>query len=292
MIDPTTHSRSRHRYLLVAAALLLALAAAAWYASPDGRLHVYFLDTPGDAFLIQTPRGGFVLVDGGEDPALLALHLGRRLPFWQRHLEAVVLTRSDAARLPGQVAALARYRAAVALAPPDAGGARSEQKSANRSSGLQSSTEELQATWQRLLEEQATPLHTARPGARLNLDGLTLTVLAVETQAAGLVLRLDYGRTSVVLNGAGDITTDAALLADAQPITALAYPWQRELDTPLLAAWQPRVIIFTSAGEASEPALLTMAEREIHGAAVYHERVNGTVELISDGRRVWVLTEK
>jgi beta-lactamase superfamily II metal-dependent hydrolase len=263
------------RFLLPILLLGVALAFAAWVARPDGHLRVIFLDTPGDAILIQTPRGGYVLVDGGSKPSQLTLNLGRRMPFWQRSLAAVILTQGDGERMPGQVAALARYRAELALAPPGV----SESATARE--------------WLRLLEAQDTPIHPARGGERLNLDGAQLTVLTAGDGAeAGMVLRLDYGATSVVVHGTTGTPTDTTLLATAQPITALAYPWQREIDTPLLAAWQPQAIIFTSAYAADEPALHTYHERALNGAALYHEKLDGTVTLISDGRRAWIETEK
>lgn len=251
------------------------LACAAWLARPDGHLHIFFFDTPGDAVLVQTPHGRFVLIDGGNDPALLALHLGRRLPFWRRSLDAVVLTQYDDARLPGQIAALTRYRADLALAPPGE---------------LQSASAQ---EWLRLLESQRTPVHTARMSERLTLDNVALTVLTTgDGDESGLVLRLDYGASSVVLDGAGGEPDEDRLLTSAHPITALAYPWQRELDTPLLAAWQPQAIIFTTAQEADEPALLTYRERALRGAALYHARIDGTVELVSNGRHAWIVTER
>ncbi|MFP4438460.1 MAG: ComEC/Rec2 family competence protein [Chloroflexaceae bacterium] len=264
------------RVLLPILLLSVALALAAWVARPDGYLRVIFLDTPGDAILIQTPHGGYVLVDGGSKPSQLTLNLGRRMPFWQRSLAAVILTQGDGERMPGQVAALARYRAELALTPPGV----SESATARE--------------WLRLLESQDTPIHPARGGERLDLDGILLTVLTAGDGAeAGMVLRLDYGATSVVIHGTTGTPIDEMLLpATAQPITALAYPWQREIDTPLLAAWQPQAIIFTSAYAANEPALHTYHERALNGAALYHEKLDGTVTLISDGRRAWIETEK
>lgn len=253
----------------------LVLALAAWFARPDGYLHLFFLDTPGDAVLLQTPHGEYILVDGGSKPSQLTLNLGRRMPFWQRSLKAVVLTQGDATRMPGQVAALARYRAELALAPP----------------GVPESATARE--WLRLLTTQNTPVHVVQGGERLNLDGVLLTVLAPGGSGeSGMVVRLDYGATSVVIHGAGGEPADELLLQSAQPVTALAYPWQREIDTPLLAAWQPEAIIFTSAYEAEEPALASYHERALNGAALYHEKLDGTVELISDGRRAWVETEK
>ncbi len=255
--------------------LSVLLAGMAWFVRPDRNLRVIFLDTPGDAALIQTPRGSYVLIDGGRKPAGLAMHLGRQLPFWQRRLAAVVLTHNDRQRLPGQVAALARYRADLVLAPP----------------GMEQTA--LVQEWLRLIDSQRMPLHLAQAGDQLQLDGALLTVLSTGNgQESGLVLQLDYGLLRVVFHSAGGTTSDQALIEHAGPITALAYPWQREVDTPLLARWQPQMIIFTTAYEADRPAELSMYERALYGAAVYHPQLHGTVELISDGQRAWVVTEK
>jgi hypothetical protein len=97
----------------------------------------------------------------------------------------------------------------------------------------------------------------------------------------------------VVFAGASDEESEAQMLADAHapnPVTVLAYPWQREMDTPLLAAWQPRAIVFTTAQEREPPALLTYAERAQSGAALYHSALNGTVELVSNGEQAWIET--
>ncbi len=49
--------------------------------APDGRLHLTVLDVgSGDALLVQTPSGRFLLVDGGPSPSRLSDALGRRLP--------------------------------------------------------------------------------------------------------------------------------------------------------------------------------------------------------------------
>src|SRR6476619_7430342 len=130
-----------HRRLAVQATFLaLVLALLAWRAWPSHQLRVIFLETKGDAVLIQTPAGGYVLIDGGSDPSALSAALGRQLPFWQRTLDLVMLTSADSAHLPGQVAALARYRAGLAIAP----------SIAKRSALIDE--------WRRLLAEQHTPI--------------------------------------------------------------------------------------------------------------------------------------
>ncbi len=287
------------RRLLTGAVVVLLLAVLAWSTRSDGRLHIFFLDTAGDAALVQTPEGGYILVDGGADPAALALLLGRHMPFWQRRLDAVVLTRGDQARLPGQVAALSRYRAELALVPelwPQPVGEPlhlAEVAQHLHASDSPAPDVALLHEWLRLLDEQETRLLPAPPGTRIAPGGVLLTLLpTAEQPAAHLVLQLEYGSTRVVFAGAAEAADDAALLAHAQPLTLLAYPWQREMHTPLMEAWQPRALLFTTAYEAPAPAELTYAERSRYGSALYHQRINGTVELVSDGRTAWIEPER
>jgi hypothetical protein len=261
--------------LAAPALCLLLLLAAAWLQRPDGRLHLMLLPAPGDAMLIQTPAGRFVLIDGGRDPAMLAMLLGRELPFWRRDLLAAVLTRADGQRLPGQVAAVARYRAGVVLAPAGLprGGTAGE--------------------WRRLIGAEHVPARALRPGQRLALDGATLTVLAAaEGDEGGAVLLLSYGATRALIHTGGPEGDDAALSAAGPPLDLLIYPWQRELDTPLIRALRPRAIAFSAAYEAHAPALLSYNDRRRLSPRVYHPANDGAVELVSDGRRAWIRTEK
>ena len=257
---------------LLARALLCvaALGALAFWQRPDGQLHIVFLETAGDAALVQTPGGDYVLIDGGGDPAALATLLGRRIPFWQHTLGAVILTSPDKARLPGQVAALARYHADVALAPP----------------ALPQSA--LAREWLRLLSDQRTPVRDARVGTKLAVGGAAIRVIAGGND--GLALAISYGRTSVLVDLAG-ITSDVPP-ATLQPISALAYPWEKAPPQEQLAIWKPKTLIFTTGYQSDKPPLLTIYERAAARAAVYHPKLNGAIELVSDGRQLWVRTER
>lgn len=270
--------RSRWRAPLIQAALVVGvLLWLAWRAQPDGQLHVIFLQTAGDAALIQTPGGQYVLIDGGGDPTAITAALGRRLPFWRRSLDAVVLTALDEAHASGQVAVLARYRANLVIAPPLA------------------SQNALLSEWRHTLASTATPLHTARAGETLKLDSAVLRVLAPgDGEERGMLLRLDYGTTSVVLCQSS-AEKDETALVDAgilRPATLVAFPWQRDPPSGLLAALRPRAIVLTDGFASDRPFEATLKERRIGNEALYHEELNGTIEWISDGRRSRIVTDR
>jgi beta-lactamase superfamily II metal-dependent hydrolase len=273
---PDQPSNPRRRLAAQAAILALVLVLVAWRAWPGPQLRVIFLATKGDAVLIQTPAGGYVLIDGGGDPAALSAALGRQLPFWRRTLDVVVLTMADGAHLPGQVAALARYRAGLVIAPAIA----------KRSA--------LIAEWQRLLAEQHTPIRSARAGQRLDIGGATLSVLATgDGDEGGLVLRLDYGATSVVFDHSGGEADEETLTAvGLRPAGLLVFPWQRDAHNAFVTALRPHAMVLTDGQQADKPIEQTFVERAIGGAPLYHERLDGAITWISDGRRAWVETER
>ncbi|MEN9937118.1 MAG: hypothetical protein RLZZ387_3697 [Chloroflexota bacterium] len=265
MAAEETTPDTRRQTIARAALLLATLAALAWHTRPDGRLHVLFPAVDGDAALIRTPAGGFVLIDGGADPAALAAALGRAMPPWQRHLDAVVLTRADAYRLPGQVAALSRYHSAVALAPP----------TSSRGAAF--------AEWRRLLIDQRTPIRAAHPGARLDIGGATLTVLATDDE--GALLRVEYGATCALLSHTPPLVPPRTL----RRCDLLAFPWERDPRTPLVTQTRARHILLTDGYHADDVVELTYRERAVGGARLYHERIDGAVEWVSDGMRSWVV---
>lgn len=256
---------SRRRLALPLAGLLL-LIGIAWFQRPDGKLHVYMLETVGDAALIQTPAGRFVLIDGGSDPSRLTMLMGQLMPFWRRDLRAVVLTGAGGRRMSAQVAALAHYQPDLIMAPPGLG-----------SHGIA-------GEWRRLAAQM--PTHTLSPGQRIELDGATLSVLAAAAgEQGGAVLLLSYGATRVLWHSGGPAGDEAALHAAGRPLDLLVYPWQRSPTTATVAALRPQAMVLTDAYEAPTPALLSFAERRRSSPQVFHTKADGPIELISDGRR-------
>lgn len=272
-------ARGGWRVLLVGAGLGFALLVAWWWQRPDGLLHVWLLDTPGDAILIQMPQGEVVLLDGGSDPAALALHLGEKLPFWRRRLDALILSDNDPARLPGQIGALQHYHADLLLyAAP-----------------LPTDDAEAQA-WATLLA--TTPAIVPQMGERLAFGGATLTVLdnGAGMRDSGLVLQLDHGSTRVVLAGSMGEQRIPYLLEHAAPATLLVYPWAVVLDHGLMQAWQPQAIAYSRTRRSPAAPQITLAQRAaLSGTPItrqYTRTLHGTIELLSNGRDACIVTTR
>jgi len=109
----------RPRIAVVVATLIIIMAARA--AFPGNRLTATVFDIgQGDAILVQCGRHQ-LLVDGGPDAAVLA-KLGRTMPFFDRTIDAVVLTHPHADHYSGLAAVLGRYkvgRLLISGAPSD-----------------------------------------------------------------------------------------------------------------------------------------------------------------------------
>lgn len=252
--------------------LLAALAGLAWYQRPDGNLHVVFLDTSGDAVLIQTPRGEYVLIDGGADPIALPAAMAKHMPFWQRHLAAVVLTNGGGQHLPGQVAALARYEADVVW------------------SAITPRRTAMSVAWQQAAQQLATPIRALPHGRPILIDGVQFTLLLASDQ--GGIIQLRYGATTVILAHNATDEQDDLLLAQTRAATLVAFPWRRDPHTAWLHAAAPRYLVFTDGFQTDTPARLSFFQRQIGTARLFHEAINGTITLISDGRTTSIRTER
>ena len=89
--------------------LVLLLGLREWHLSPDGHLHLRFLDVgQGDSALITTPGGNIIVIDGGPDWSTLE-GLGVFLPFLNRHIDLLLLSHPNLDHLLSFPEILKRY---------------------------------------------------------------------------------------------------------------------------------------------------------------------------------------
>ncbi len=277
----------RGAYAVGGAAVAFVLAVAPGLAEQSPALRVTVLDVgDGDAVLIRTPGGQTVLVDGGPNPSALLSELGHRLGPLERNLTVAVLTGADQQRLAGAVAAAERYPARIAISPPE----RSPAALAER--------------WNAAVRDHALvatdPVAIElEPGLRLDVFPTVPVPMAQANPPLqrSLALRLTHGDVALLL--APSLTPEAAraLLAEGWLLQAdaLVVPRQGEsrgLNAQMLAAIDPAIAVISvgarnRAGLPSADVLKTLGD-----VPVLRTDRHGSVEVRSDGKRIWVSPER
>jgi len=258
--------------------------------SPGGRLSVTFLDIgQGDAILIRSPAGHNILVDGGPNGEAIAAALGRRLPFWDRHLHMVILTHPDQDHLAGLVTVLERYDVDQVLAPT----------LADDSATF--------GAWQEAIAKEDIPQEEAFAGEWLDLGGgARLSVLhpppeplaTSEEDSNGVVLKASLGDAAFLLTadigaeGEAYLVSNHADLLHA-PVLKVAHHGSATSTSPaFLAAVAPLTAVI-SVGE-DNPYRLPSPETldRLDGRPVFRTDLHGDVEISTDGARLWIKTER
>lgn len=290
------------RILQVSAALIIVLATgtAMIVTPPNGQLTITFLSVgptnqplQGEAVLIQTPDGKTALIDGGLDATSLAEQVDTRLPFWQRSLDAVILTTPRSDHLTGLQDIVSRYQVGKVL---DAG-------MLHPNSGY--------ALWRRTIAERNIPYIQVRQNAVITLGSqVTLQVLwpasplhksSDEERDNGLIFRLVAPHLTMLFLGVTAMSkyaltnlvttlTPDSLQADIVQVVAEAgkdFPSQLE---PVLQAAHPSYVIITPSSlsakqrKASGSPIITLSPllTQLKAEVVQTAQV-GTLEVSDDG---------
>ncbi len=280
-------------FRLVALALVIA-SAVLWTAamtSPDGRLTVIFLDVgQGDAIFIRTPNGQQVLVDGGPDPRVTLGALGDAMPFWDRSLDAVILTHPHADHLNGLVRVLERYDVDLV----------GEAKLVSGQSQY--------VAWRKLITANVDTRIVMSEGQELRTgDGVIITVLNPPPDLSvwspdiinngSVVLRVTFGTVSFLLTGDIEQEAEAALLARGVPVRSTVYKAphhgsKTSTSAMFLEAVDPTVAVISvgriNSFKHPDGAVVARLEEALGNENVLLTSQHGDVHFTTDGVRLWL----
>ncbi len=264
--------------LLSTLAVLTALTWRAVVNRPDGRLHLTMLETDGgDAILIQTPTGRYVLVDGGASTMRLSTALGRRLPPLATHLDWIVIGGTREEQIAGLAGAIDRFSIGGVLIAGDPNG----------------------PAYSKLLDallEKGVNIQQAACRQKLDLgSGATLEVIAVSQH--GAILLLEFERASFLLTPGANPEMIHALEQDRNftTLTALmlADSGYHAVNPPtFLVSLRPWLgLVSVEAGndrKLPDPRVLAA----LQGTTILRTDLHGWIHCVSDGIRLWVEVER
>jgi competence protein ComEC len=274
-------ARAARRAGVGALVIAIAVTGGVVVARPAAVARVTILDVgQGDGILVEGSRGGRLLVDGGPDPDRLLVALDKRIPPWDRRIDAVILTHPHEDHVGGLALLLGRYHIARVFEPGMRG----------PGPGY--------AAWERRLAEPGAPIRLGlAAGDRLAVDDIALRVLwpirgqvpAVPPDAGtginnvSVVLLGEVGPRRFLLMGDVEQAIDPQILPEGIPQVDLLKVAHHGSKTATTQAFvdtvRPKVAV-ASAGAGNpygHPAPSTLARLAAAGARVLRTDRDGTV---------------
>jgi competence protein ComEC len=259
---------------------------------PDQNIHVSFLDVgQGDAILIEQGTRQ-ILVDGGPNPQATTLALSRKMPFWDRTIDLLVLTHPDADHLGGLVDILDRYHVKSVL-------------SANFSNNSP-----LYQAWLTAIAKKDIRTVQAFPGQTITMgDNLSISVLnppATPVRDSPLndlsvVLRVEAGQFTFLLTGDLGSEGEQRLIDGRAPLkSTILKVGHHGSDTAtgeeFLKAVSPDIAVISvgsgnNFGHPNSDVVSRLVE-QVGIERIYRTDEDGTIEFITDGAKLRVITDK
>ena len=251
-------------------------------------LALHFLDVgQGDAAVLRTPGGRWILVDAG--PADGRSDAGRRVvaPFLQRHgarsLALVVVSHAHADHLGGLPSVLARIPARLVMEP-------GALVADSRYTGFLGRVAQQHLAW-----------HAGRAGERFEIDGVRFTVLhpivgwrhwGEDVNEDSLVLLVEYGDFQALFAGDAGFPAESAMGRALRRVDVLKVGHHGSRgstgDAWLDALAPTAAVISLGRNDYGHPAPATLQRLRIHGVAVHRTDREGTVTVLTDGRRMTI----
>lgn len=247
--------------------------------APDGNLHVTLMDVgTGDAVLIQSPDGRFILVNGGPSINQLSDELGRWLPLFHRKLDFLVIASTEENQIKSLPTLTERFLPSQVLW--------AGKPNASRSGRFLEQT----------LTDLQIPILPAETGQVLDLgQGAVLRVLATGSRGAILLLEWKDFRMLMPLGMSFEEMDQLLMGKSIGPVSALilAENGYGPLNPPeWIKNLHPELILLSVAAGDYEglPSWETM--QAIAGYQILRTDLNGWINLESDGQKIWVDVER
>jgi competence protein ComEC len=276
------------KILLILGISALLIAVPAFYLISDSgkELKVNFLDVgQGDSILIKAPAGQNILVDGGPDNTVLK-RLGEEMLPWDKKIDLMILTHPHADHVTGLIDVIKNYQVEKILYT----GA--------------THTAPSYLEWLKLVRDKKIPLTIIDRPQTIKLgEDCEIQIIYPFDSFAGrsvanlnnssIVFRLIYGQTNFLFMGDAEKEVEDELIkngipAGAQVLKVAHHGSSDATSEDFLKIVSPRfaVIEVGRGNDFGHPSGRTIKKLERIGARVFRTDLDGTVHLISDGKKV------
>lgn len=263
--------------------MVVAVVWSALFHLENDRLVVVFLDVgQGDAIFIEAPGGNQVLIDGGPNKSVLS-ELSRVMPFYDRTIDALILTHPHQDHVGGLVEVLKRHDIDFVF-----------------DSGHDASLAEF-AEFKKLIDEKNIQKIFARRGMRINLGSevyfdilLPDEFIKSENPHKNMVVgRLTYGKTCFLFMGDAEREHEFKILnddIDCEVLKAGHHGSKTSTSEALLKAVSPEIVVI-QVGEKNRyghPYKAVLERLTASVVKVFRTDTDGAIIIESDGRNVFV----
>ncbi len=275
--------------LLIASALIWAFGANL----PDDKLHVNFLNVgQGDAIFIQTPSHQNILIDGGPSPQLITLELSKRLAFWDRTIDLMILTQPQSDHVTGLVEVLQNYKVKQVIGPEI------------------NSESLIYSQWLKAVQNAKTKYTTAHAGQTINMTAdvyadilnppIGLFQDTGDINNNSLLLRVNYHEISFLLTADISEEVEWDLISHRANLrsTVLKVAHHGSITSTskeILAVVDPEVAIISVGNNNPfnhpHPDVIARLTQKVGKDNLYLTSKRGSIELTTDGQKLWSKTE-
>ncbi len=248
-------------------------------------LQVNFFDIgQGDSIFIQTPHGYQVLIDGGPTNIILE-KLGSVMNFWDKSIDAIVLTHPDHDHIAGLIEVLKKYKVDFVLW-----------------NGLLKETGESKE-WERLLEKESIESKIIFSEYQISTPMVTFDVLYPFESLEGIkmkninnssvVLRLIFKDTSFLLTGDIENSAEREIIEKNNlknsDVLKIAHHGSKTSSLEEFIGIINPIIAVISVGENNyydhpHPAILELLNK--YDINVLRTDLIGDIKIISDGKNI------
>jgi len=269
------------RFFALAALLLGTILV--WLAPVPHALSVSFLDVgQGDAIFIESADGVQILIDGGADGSVLR-EIGKKMPLWDRTIDAVVATHPDKDHIGGLVDVFERYEVRHFIEP-----------------GVENDTTPTLALMRAVQNESGVLTAIARRGMRLQLGNDAYAdilfpdrdVSKVETNTGSIIIRVVDGDTSFLLTGDAPSSVEKHVITlgdiESDVLKAGHHGSKTSSSEEFIRAVAPSYVIFSRGCDNTygHPAAEVVQRFEKLKIPALDTCEEGTISLYSDGTTV------